>query len=87
MLVVKEKQMTNALNELLELIENVAPHIDENEYLKGCNNLKILHNYKNNEKYSLEISLCFFIMLWILSIIVIFSFMLVAPNLSYNVDT
>ena len=48
----KDKEFTNALNELMELIEDVAPHIHENEYLKGCNNLKILHNlrYKNEKK-------------------------------------
>ena len=83
----KDKDFTNSLNELLELIEHIATDIDENEYLKACNHLKKLHDYKNNEKYSFEISLCFFIILWILSIIIVFSFLLLAPNVSYIAGT
>tara|TARA_Y100000389_G_scaffold200460_2_gene240950 strand:+ start:13707 stop:14204 length:498 start_codon:yes stop_codon:yes gene_type:complete len=40
----KSEEFIHALNEILELIENVLPHIDEGEYLKACNNLKLIHD-------------------------------------------
>ena len=47
---VDDKQVIKALNELMELIEDVVPHIDENKYLKGCNNLKILNDLRYEKK-------------------------------------
>uniref|UniRef100_A0AB39JCT4 Uncharacterized protein n=1 Tax=Florenciella sp. virus SA2 TaxID=3240092 RepID=A0AB39JCT4_9VIRU len=95
----EDTQFTNSLNELLELIENISPHIDENEYLKACNNLKILHNYKDNKKYFIQqenisyfphypqMSLWFMSILWVLSFVVVFLFLLLAPNVSYIAGT
>ena len=41
------EKYNNAFNELLELIEDIAPHIEENKYLKVCNNLKLLYDLKD----------------------------------------
>tara|TARA_Y100000389_G_scaffold204546_1_gene257889 strand:- start:3331 stop:3633 length:303 start_codon:yes stop_codon:yes gene_type:complete len=95
----EDKQFINALNELLELIESISPHIDENEYLKACNNLKILHNYKDNKKYFIQqqnisyfphypqMSLWFMSILWMLSLSLSLSLLLFAPNVSYIAGT
>jgi len=87
----KDKEFTNALNELMELIEDVAPHIHENEYLKGCNNLKILHNLRYEKKTIYQntypqlhlffpphpqLSLIILTVMWILCFIIVFLFIL-----------
>lgn len=41
------EKYNNAFNELLNLIEDVAPHIEENKYLEVCNNLKLLYDLKD----------------------------------------
>tara|TARA_R110000824_G_scaffold1467_2_gene7360 strand:- start:432 stop:950 length:519 start_codon:yes stop_codon:yes gene_type:complete len=41
----------NALNDMLEIIDNIAPLITDNNYLQLCNNLKILND--NNSKETL----------------------------------
>lgn len=43
----KSVQFINALNELLDFVEDVVPHVKESEYLKACNNLKILNETRN----------------------------------------
>ena len=43
----KSVQFINSLNELLDFVEYVVPHVKENEYLKACNNLKILNETRN----------------------------------------
>jgi hypothetical protein len=45
---------TKALNELLELVEEQAPHMSENEYLKGCDNLKKIHQFIYHETNRFE---------------------------------
>lgn len=45
---------TKALNELLELVEEQAPHMSENDYLKGCDNLKIIHQFIYDETNNIE---------------------------------
>tara|TARA_R110002124_G_scaffold155159_1_gene322298 strand:- start:4 stop:498 length:495 start_codon:yes stop_codon:yes gene_type:complete len=39
---------TNSLNDLLDFVESVIPHIKENEYLKACNNLKVLNDLREH---------------------------------------
>ena len=41
-------EFTKSLNDLLDFVESVMPHIQENEYLKACNNLKILNDLRDN---------------------------------------
>ena len=43
----KSEEFINALNELLEFVEDVVPHVKENEYLKACNNLKTLNELRS----------------------------------------
>lgn len=43
----RSEQFTGALNEILDLIEDIIPHINENDYLKACNNLKLLNDLRN----------------------------------------
>tara|TARA_Y100000768_G_scaffold388678_1_gene386087 strand:+ start:400 stop:894 length:495 start_codon:yes stop_codon:yes gene_type:complete len=43
----KSEEFINALNELLDFVEEVVPHVKENEYLKACNNLKTLSELRN----------------------------------------
>jgi hypothetical protein len=39
---------TNSLNDLLDFVESVLPYIKENEYLKACNNLKVLNDMRGH---------------------------------------
>jgi len=39
----------NALNDMLEIIDNIAPLISENNYLQLCNGLKKLNDNKSKE--------------------------------------
>tara|TARA_B110000285_G_C15120287_1_gene616688 strand:+ start:276 stop:770 length:495 start_codon:yes stop_codon:yes gene_type:complete len=43
----KSEEFINTLNELLNFVEDVVPHVKENEYLKACNNLKVLNELRN----------------------------------------
>ena len=40
----KAIEFTNALNELLDFVESVLPHINEQEYIEQMNNLKKLND-------------------------------------------
>ena len=39
---------TKSLNDLLDFVESVLPYIKENEYLKACNNLKVLNDMRGH---------------------------------------
>lgn len=43
----KSLAFTSALNELLEFVEEVLPHINEGQYLQACNNLKALNDNRS----------------------------------------
>jgi len=42
-------EFMNALNDMLEIIDNIAPLISENNYLELCNGLKKLNDNKSKE--------------------------------------
>jgi hypothetical protein len=41
-------EFTKTLTDLLDFVESVIPYIKENEYLKACNNLKVLNDLREH---------------------------------------
>ena len=41
-------EFTKRLTDLLDFVESVIPYIKENEYLKACNNLKVLNDLREH---------------------------------------
>ena len=41
-------EFTKTLTDLLDFVESVIPYIKENEYLKACNNLKVLNDMRGH---------------------------------------
>lgn len=47
----KSIAFTNALNEMLDFVETVLPHINEGQYLEACHNLKVLNDNRSVIKH------------------------------------
>ena len=48
----ESSEFMNALNDMLEIIDNIAPLISDNNYLQLCNGLKKLNDNKSKEPSS-----------------------------------